>query len=553
MTLVSPWAARAGGRTRRREERQAERTERQAAASTTGPDGAGGDGETATVEDRPWTQAFACADRPLMRNRRKVSSRGWLRRGGGATGWVHPPPEYQGTTVQVCGLWPFAVVPGNPTVGCPSGYHERTGEPVCVDPISWFEAGVISSPSAMIFGLNGLGKSSLEKRWITGWAYQGVIPIVCSDVKGEYPALMRALGGSVVSVGQGEGSINVLDITAALAAADRLRREVTDEALAARLAMKTRTQAADTRNTVLCGLIAISRGSPIRDWERGLLAIALDVLDETILPGPPVMADLVALVEEGTDELRDQVAAKADPAEYTAFVKDLVRSLKALSAGSLGKTFAGRDTIPVDIARPLTIDISGIGKQDETLRAAVMLACWAKVMLDVEVRHTLADGGLEPRQRFALVLEEMWHVLTAASGMVMRLNELTRLNRTVGTGQVFTIHSLADLELLPTEADRRMAQGFAERSGILCIFGVPKKELGPIREVVRLSDFEAGRLVGWGGEASVDPNSGRAGEPPGRGRYLLKAGSRPGVAVRFERLDDEARLHNTSERWEGLG
>ncbi len=506
--------------------------------------------EVAFVEDRPWTQGFACEGKPLARKRRQMSSRGWLRRGGGATGWVHPVPEYQGTTVQVCGPWPFAVVPANPAVGCPSGFHERTGEPVCVDPISWFEAGVISSPSAMIFGLNGLGKSSLMKRWITGWAYQGIVTICCSDVKGEYPALIRGLGGSVVSVGQGEGSINVLDITSALAAADRLEAEVADRAEGARLATKIRTQAADTRNTVLCGLIAISRSLPILDWERGLLATALDVLDRTVTPGPAVMADLVKLLEDGTEELRDQVAARTDPAEYILFTKGLVRSLKALSAGSLGKTFAGRDTIPIDITRPLTIDISGIGRQDETLRAAVMLACWAKVMLDVEVRHTLADGGLMRRQGFALVLEEMWHVLTAASGMVMRLNELTRLNRTVGTGQVFAIHSLADLELLPSEADRRMAQGFAERSGILCIFGVPKKELTVIREVVRLSDFEANRLVGWSGEASIDPNTGRAGEPPGRGRFLLKAGSRPGVAVKFERLDVEARLHNTSERWE---
>lgn len=511
------------------------------------------DADLVRVEDRPWTQNFACADKPLGRSKRKVSSRGWLRWGGGPTGWIHPVPEWQVTTVQGCGLWMGAVIPANPAVGCPSGEHEQTQETVCVDPNSWFEGGIISSPSGIIFGLNGLGKSSLVKRWIEGWSYQNVISLVASDVKGEYVILMRKLGGSVVSVGQGQGSINVLDIGSAWAAADRLEAECPDRVAGSELARKVRTQAADTRNTVICGLLAISRGTPLIDWERGLLATALEVLDETIDPGPAVMADLVAVVEAGSEQLRDQVAAKTDPAYYTDFVRPLVQSLKALSTGSLGKTFAGRDTIPIDITRPLTLDISGIGKQDSTLRAAVMLACWGKIMLDVEVRHTLADGGLERRQRFALVLEEMWHILSASSGMVSRLNELTRLNRTIGTAQVFLIHSLADLQTLPTEADRRMAEGFAERCGIMCIFGVPQKELAPIRDIVRLSDFEAARLVGWSVEASIDPRTGKAGDPPGLGRYLLKAGSRPGVAVRFRRLPVEAALHNTSNRWEGRG
>ena len=308
------------------------------------------------TEDRPWTQGFAVGQPPKARHHdaRRAAHRGWMRPGGGYTNYVQTAGEWQGTTVQVCGLWPFGVYPSYPAIGIPSGVHERTGEPICGDPLSWFEGGNLTSPSAAIFGLNGLGKSSLSDRWVIGWCDEGVIPINASDVKGEHSLIFKAMEGETAVLGDGNKSFNVLDISFSLAAAKRLEEETADPAEGRRLAKRIISAAIDARNTVLYGLVSINRGTGnvqttgILDWEKALIDQATLVLDERFEPGEA--EDLVAVIEEGTDELRAQVAESTDPAEYTVFVKPCVRSLKALTAGSLGATFGGRTTVKLGCA-----------------------------------------------------------------------------------------------------------------------------------------------------------------------------------------------------------
>ncbi|CAM5701716.1 hypothetical protein SCALM49S_03860 [Streptomyces californicus] len=66
------------------------------------------------------------------------------------------------TTVQACGLWPFAAGSGAPMTGVPLGQHLHTGATVCGDPISWFtRARYISNLSLFMLGMPGLGKSTL--------------------------------------------------------------------------------------------------------------------------------------------------------------------------------------------------------------------------------------------------------------------------------------------------------------------------------------------------------------------------------------------------------
>jgi hypothetical protein len=52
--------------------------------------------------------------------------------------YVEAPPEWRGTTVQVCGLFPFIVGGGSPTIGVPLGRNLLTGATVCCDPLAWF-------------------------------------------------------------------------------------------------------------------------------------------------------------------------------------------------------------------------------------------------------------------------------------------------------------------------------------------------------------------------------------------------------------------------------
>jgi hypothetical protein len=45
--------------------------------------------------------------------------RGWMTRAAGRVNYIESPVEYQGTTVQVEGLWPFVIGSGSPVVGVP--------------------------------------------------------------------------------------------------------------------------------------------------------------------------------------------------------------------------------------------------------------------------------------------------------------------------------------------------------------------------------------------------------------------------------------------------
>jgi hypothetical protein len=121
-------------------------------------------------------------------------------------------PEWRGTTVQVCGLWPFAVGTGTPMVGVPIGRNIMSGATLCCDPISWFQrANLISNPSMFVLGKPGLGKSTITRRMATGLSGFGVQPFILGDLKPDYVDLVEALGGQVITLGRGRGHINVLD------------------------------------------------------------------------------------------------------------------------------------------------------------------------------------------------------------------------------------------------------------------------------------------------------------------------------------------------------
>ena len=90
---------------------------------------------------------------------------GYERPGGGATGWVEAPVEYQATSRQTAGIWPFCGAASSPLVGAPLGRNLHNGQIVCGDPINLYLKGIISSPSGFVMALNGRGKSTIAVRW----------------------------------------------------------------------------------------------------------------------------------------------------------------------------------------------------------------------------------------------------------------------------------------------------------------------------------------------------------------------------------------------------
>src|SRR5258708_37904597 len=65
---------------------------------------------------------------------------GWNILDGGRAAHVTPGVEYQATTTQLCGLYPFVAGSGTPVVGTPVGRHQLWGEVACLDPLAWLRA-----------------------------------------------------------------------------------------------------------------------------------------------------------------------------------------------------------------------------------------------------------------------------------------------------------------------------------------------------------------------------------------------------------------------------
>jgi hypothetical protein len=467
-------------------------------------------------------------------------ARGWAGRGAGASVLVQAADEWRATTVQVCGLWPFSTGTGTPMVGVPLGSSLISGATLCADPISWFQdAHLISNPSVFVLGLPGLGKSSLLRRMALGLAGFGVMPLVLGDLKPDYVDLIAALGGQVIKLGRGRGYLNVLDPGEATAAAARLtgraRREVLADALA-------------RRQTMIATLITLSRAAVPSDREEMILDRALRVLDDSH-DAVPVLADLVAVIADAPEELRQVAMDRGDRDRYDDITENLLVSLRGLlGRGRLGEIFSEQSTTTMRRDVPAVFDVSAIDDGDSALQGAALMACWSYGFGAVNIANALADAGLEPRRHYFVVLDELWRALRAGRGMVDRVDVLTRLNRSKGVGVAMCSHTMSDLQALALEEDRMKARGFVERSGMVICAGLPAAEMTMLTRVVPLSASEQSLLIGW-----QDPPAWSAGAtsaaPPGRGNFLVKVGGRPGIPVHVRLTASEQALHDTNKLW----
>lgn len=470
----------------------------------------------------------------------RVPSRGWAGVGGGAQRYVPIPPEWRGTSVQVCGLWPFAVGAGAPMVGVPFGRNLRTGTTVCFDPISWFQrAALISNPSMFVLGKPGLGKSSAVRRIMLGLDGYGTHSMVLGDLKGEHIDLIRAIGGQVIEIGRGRSQLNPLDTGMAREAATLLTGQERAEMLA---------DAHGRRLTMLTGLVQLARNEPPTDREEAILDRALAVLDERV-EGVPVLRDVLEVIRQAPNEVRQVAIDHGSIDRYRQITEGLEATLMSMLSGKFGEIFAGQTTTRMKIDRSVVFDVSSIEDGDTALQAAVLLACWSYGFGTISVANALADAGVAPRRHYFVVMDELWRALRSGRGMVDRVDALTRLNRQWGTGQAMITHTMSDLDAIASEEDRAKARGFVERSGVVLCGGLPRGEMTQLTKAIPLSEKEQDMLVGWQDPPMWDSATGRESTPPGRGNFLIKVGGRPGIPVHVELTSAELSLNDTNKAW----
>jgi hypothetical protein len=308
---------------------------------------------------------------------------GWKIPDAGRAGGVMAGPEYQATTTQLCGLYPFVAGSGTPTAGTPVGRHQLWGEVVCLDPLAWLRAGLVTNPGMFVLGQPGTGKSALVKRLVTGAVCVGTRVLVLGDTKPDYARLVRYLGGQVIRIGRGLDTINPLDIGplgTALAQltgteAERLREEVRSRRLALLLALAT-----------------LVREARIGNAEEVLLGRAIDLLDERLArTRQPTVTDVLQVIEQGPDTLR--AAARADtPQLYRKVAAELVFTLDLLCTGSLARVFDRATSQPIDLDAPaVSVDISAVKAAGDKLLTAALL-------VHLELRLRLRRRGRRTRR-----------------------------------------------------------------------------------------------------------------------------------------------------------
>ncbi len=460
---------------------------------------------------------------------------GWKIPYGGRAAHVSAAPEYQATTAQVCGLYPYVAGSGTPVAGTPVGRHQLSGEVVCMDPLAWLRSGLVTNPGVFILGQPGTGKSTLVKRLLTGAVSTGVTGLVLGDTKPDYALLVEHLGGQVIRIGRGMDRINPLDAGPLGTALARMSGDV-----AASLRWEVRSR----RLSLLMALCTLIRGAAIGNAEEVLLGRAIDLLDQRHADtAQPTVIDVLKAIEEGPDALRS--AARADSLGiYRRRSEDLVFTLDLLCTGSLAGVFDGPTSKPIDLAAPaVSVDVSRVGAAGDSLLTAAMLCTWAYGFGMVDAAAALADLGIAPRRPYMAVMDELWRALRGAAGLVEYADSLTRLNRAKGMASIMITHSLADLDALATEEDRAKARGFADRCAITVLAGLPPRELARVHQITPLSGPEQELVTSWSAPDSWQPGY----RHPGRGKYLIKTGHRLGIPVELGLVGAEQLLYDTDQ------
>jgi hypothetical protein len=460
---------------------------------------------------------------------------GWKLRYGGRAANVTAAPEYQATTAQACGLFPFVAGSGTPVIGTPIGRHQLWGEVVCLDPLAWLRAGLVTNPGAFVLGQPGTGKSTFVKRLVVGAIAAGQRALILGDTKPDYTLLVEHLGGQVIRIGRGLDRINPLDAGPLGTALARMSGAA---------AQALRWEVRSRRLSLLLALCTLVRGNPITNAEEVVLGRAIDLLDKGLAGHrEPTVPDVLKVVEDGPEALR--TAARSDtPERYRQRVDDLVFTLELLCTGSLAGVFDGPTSNPIDMDAPaVSVDISRVGAAGDKLLTAAMLSCWAYGFGSVDAASALAELGIAPRRSYIGVMDELWRALRGAAGLVEYADSLTRLNRSKGMASIMITHSLADLDALATDEDRAKARGFMDRSAITVLAGLPPRELARVHEITPLTDPERNLVASWSAPDSWQPGA----RHPGRGKYLVKTGERLGIPVELSLVGPERELYDTDQ------
>lgn len=457
-------------------------------------------------------------------------ARGEHREFGGYAANVDAGRLFAGTTAQTQGFYPFPGPSGARVRGVPFGRHLHTAEPIGLDPAQWLQDGLVTNTGIWVQGQPGVGKSTAAKRLLVGLVAYGFVGIIPGDLKDEYSAIVEEMGGAVFRIGRGLDSLNPLDLGPLRAAIDSSVGTKREQLLSV---------SRGRRLDLFESLITIVGGHDLTATERLFLATAVDIAEtghQRHGLADPTIPDVIAVIDEGPEQLRTIMVAYDDLA-YRREIREFRNTLVLLCEGPIKGMFDRPSSFDIDADLPaLSLSLSAIEDDGDDVVAAAMMCAWAWSAGVIEGKQA---AGV--RRNVFQPQDELWRALRAAPGLVEKSDRITRLNRHRGVVSLQSTHSITDLEALPTEADRAKAKGMAARNGIKLLGGLDNAEMERLHSITPFTSRERAMVTKWSAPPTWVPGQ----RHPGRGKYLIKSGSRMGLPVNVDLTPQEMRLYNT--------
>lgn len=364
-------------------------------------------------------------------------------------------PLHETSTARVGVLTPFVAGSTANIPGPAIGIDTHSGAVFCFDPWGAYAAGLVTSPGVVVFGMMGSGKSMCVKIVILRLIKAGRHVIVQSDPKGEWVKVAEVVGGIVIRIGPGTGTVvNPLD-------EGQRPADVSED--------EWRHVVEDRRGNALRSIVSILRpGQPLTPYEH----TTLDLVVASMTTGnmPTTIAGVVGYLGRAEQGLVDYVGADA-PRELSLILGRLV-------TGPMSGMFDGPSNVHLDPASPMTVMDTSVLRNAAPEVRSVGTAC-ISAWIDATLRSK--DG------RFRMVVsEEGWDELRNPY-QVAAMDERLRMAGDWGVSNWLIFHELADQSMFG-EADsshRNQVAGIISKSPIKIVFNQSQESMPLFKEMIR--------------------------------------------------------------------
>ena len=375
-------------------------------------------------------------------------------------------PGHQASTAHLQAAYPAVTEAGLGSRGVFIG-PDAYGASFVFDPWVLYGEEILSSANTIVFGHVGFGKSALTKCVLWRQRVFGrVVEII--DPKGEYPALVRAMGGVVLRLKPG-GTVRLNPLT-------RLGTREMREGL-----LEAVTHAVLTRALTQAEALGLSGTLAAAERQRGPEETCIPDVVEQLRDPDPSVCDLLGMA----------------PAQARRELRDCALALRRLCEGPLRGMFDGPTTIGEQAwdAPAVALDLSELraGSTGTDLALGIVMAC-ASAFLDAKrsARAATAETKGLSAPKVIRVNDEAWRALPV-TGLTEYYQAAFKLSRDTGVQHWLVLHRASDLSAAGDEGSRqqRLAEGLISDASTIVFYRTKPKDIPLAVKLFGLTTTEA--------------------------------------------------------------